>query len=426
MNKIQAVRGMNDVLPVETPRWHFFEAIARHLMASYGYQEIRFPVLEQTQLFKRSIGEVTDIVEKEMYTFEDRNGDSLSLRPEGTACCVRAAEQGGLLYNQTQKLWYLGPMYRHERPQKGRYRQFWQLGVESFGMADCDIEAELLLMCADLWRGLGIAGILQLEINNLGSSPERAAYGAALRAFLLPLRDKLDEDSRRRLDSNVLRILDSKVDSTRELLVNAPRMADYVGAESSQQFLRLQSMLDQAGVSYRINPALVRGLDYYNGLVFEWTTDQVGAQATVCAGGRYDNLTKQLGGSATPAFGFAMGVERLLLILEAANRFPVELARQADVYLALVGQGVQAQGLLLAHELRQQFPSLRILTHCGGGKYNMQLKKAFACGARCAVILEGDSNQQQAKFKVLDNEGATRELPVSAVASELARFFNLD
>lgn len=417
---------MNDVLPAETPRWQYFEAIARGLLASYGYQEIRFPVLEQTQLFKRSIGEVTDIVEKEMYTFEDRNGDSLTLRPEGTACCVRAAEQGGLLYNQTHKLWYLGPMYRHERPQKGRYRQFFQLGVETFGMAGFDVEAELLLMCADLWRSLKLTEHVQLEINYLGNSEDRARYGKALHAFLLPLVEQLDEDSRRRLDSNVLRILDSKIPSTREMLVNAPRMADYVGAESSQQFRQLQQMLDQAGISYRINPALVRGLDYYNGLVFEWTTDKLGSQATVCAGGRYDNLSKQLGGSTTPAVGFAIGVERLLLMLEATGQFPDGLNQQVDVYMALVGPGVQSQGLLLARDLRKIFPSLRILTHCGGAKYNAQLKKAFACGARCAVILEGDSSVQQVKFKVLDTEGATLELPVTALAPELARFFNLD
>ena len=417
---------MNDVLPAESPRWQYFENIARTLLASHGYQEIRFPVLEQTQLFKRSIGEVTDIVEKEMYTFEDRNGDSLTLRPEGTACCVRAAEQGGLLYNQTQKLWYLGPMYRHERPQKGRYRQFFQLGVETFGMADCDVEAELLMLCAELWRALKLSGHVQLEINYLGSAEDRALYGKALHEFLLPLREQLDEDSRRRLDSNVLRILDTKIESTRELLVNAPRMADYVGAQSSEQFSRLQQMLDQAGIRYLINPALVRGLDYYNGLVFEWTTDQLGSQSTVCAGGRYDNLARQLGGSATPAVGFAMGVERLLLMLEATGQFPAGLNAQVDVYLALVGTGVQGQGLLLAREWRRAFPGLRILTHCGGAKYNAQLKKAFASGARCAVILEGDSSQQQAKFKVLDTEGATLELPVTALASELSRFFNLD
>ncbi|MES2606581.1 MAG: histidine--tRNA ligase [Pseudomonadota bacterium] len=425
MNKIQAIRGMNDVLPAESPRWQYFEKIARDLLATHGYQEIRFPVLEQTQLFKRSIGEVTDIVEKEMYTFEDRNGDSLTLRPEGTACCVRAAEQGGLLYNQTQKLWYLGPMYRHERPQKGRYRQFYQIGVETFGMADSDIEAELLLLCAELWRQLNIAEFVQLEINNIGSSEDRARYGVALREFLLPLRSELDEDSQRRLDSNVLRILDSKAPTTQSLLQNAPRLSDYIGDSAKQQFANLLLLLEQAGIRYTINPALVRGLDYYNGLVFEWTTDKLGSQATVCAGGRYDNLSKQLGGAATPAVGFAMGVERLLLLLEETAQVPAGLDKVADVYVALVGKGVQSQGLLLARELRRALPGVRILTHCGGGKYNAQLKKAYASGAGCALILEGEVSQQQAKFKILDTEGTTEELALDALLPRLARFFNL-
>lgn len=425
MNKIQAIRGMNDVLPAESPRWQYFEKLARELLSTHGYQEIRFPVLEQTQLFKRSIGEVTDIVEKEMYTFEDRNGDSLTLRPEGTACCVRAAEQGGLLYNQTQKLWYFGPMYRHERPQKGRYRQFYQLGVETFGMADSDVEAELLLLCAELWRQLNIAEYVQLEINNIGSSEDRARFGAALREFLLPLKDQLDEDSQRRLDSNVLRILDSKAPATQALLQNAPKLSAYVGDTAKQGFTHLLQLLEQAGINYTVNPALVRGLDYYNGLVFEWTTDKLGSQATVCAGGRYDNLSKQLGGAATPAVGFAMGVERLLLMLEETARVPAGLEKIADVYLALVGKGVQAQGLLLAREWRRALPGIRVLTHCGGGKYNAQLKKAYASGAGCAIILEGDSPQQQAKFKILDTEGATEELALNALLPRLVHFFNL-
>lgn len=424
-NKIQAIRGMNDVLPAESPRWQYFERIARELLAGHGYQEIRFPVLEQTQLFKRSIGEVTDIVEKEMYTFEDRNGDSLSLRPEGTACCVRAAEQGGLLYNQTQKLWYLGPMYRHERPQKGRYRQFFQLGVETFGMAGSDVEAELLLMCAELWQRLGFAQHVQLEINNIGSSADRVAFGKALHAFLLPLKDQLDEDSQRRLDSNVLRILDSKAPATQALLADAPTLADFVSAESAGQFSELRQMLDAAGIGYTVNTALVRGLDYYNGIVFEWTTDKLGAQATVCAGGRYDNLSKQLGGSATPAVGFAMGVERVLLLLEEAAALPPTLDKTADVYLALVGSGVQSQGLLLARELRRALPALRVLTHCGGGKYNAQLKKAYSSGARCAVILEGNGPQATARLRPLDTEGPAEELALTALVPQLARIFNV-
>ncbi len=425
MNKIQAIRGMNDVLPDASPRWQYLEARARALLAAWGYREIRFPVLEQTQLFKRSIGEVTDIVEKEMYTFEDRSGDSLSLRPEGTAGCVRAAEQHGLLYNQTQRLWYLGPMYRHERPQKGRYRQFHQIGVESFGMGGSDIEAELILLCAALWKELRIAPQVQLEINNLGVSAERVRYGAALRDYLLPLREQLDEDSQRRLDSNVLRILDSKVPSTQALLKEAPVLEAFLSPASRQGFSTLRALLEQAGVAYTINPALVRGLDYYNGLVFEWTTDKLGAQSTVCAGGRYDGLSKQLGGSDTPAVGFALGMERLLLLMEESGALPEGLERTVDVYLAVIGDAaVQGQALLLGRDLRQVLPGLGILTHCGGGKYNAQLKKAFASGARCAVILEGEGLQQIVKVKVLDDQGATVELALAQAAGWLRNYFD--
>jgi histidyl-tRNA synthetase len=424
LSKIQAIRGMNDVLPAESPRWQYLEACARNLLAAWGYREIRFPVLEQTQLFKRSIGEVTDIVEKEMYTFEDRNGDSLTLRPEGTACCVRAAEQHGLLYNQTQKLWYMGPMYRHERPQKGRYRQFHQLGVETFGMPGTDIETELILLTAELWRRLGIGTFLQLEINNLGASADRARYGAALRDYLLPLSAQLDEDSQRRLDSNVLRILDSKVPATRALLATAPVLADFVGPESNTQFSVLLQLLEQAAIPFTVNPALVRGLDYYNGMVFEWTTDRLGSQATVCAGGRFDGLVRQLGGADTPAAGFAMGLERLLLLLEETGRLPPGLGQVVDVYLAVVGgEQLQAGAQLLARDLRLALPELRILTHCGGGKYNAQLKKAFASGARCAVILEGDTLPELVKIKVLDDEGGTVELAPGGVSDWLHSFF---
>jgi histidyl-tRNA synthetase len=417
---------MNDVLPEQTPRWQYLEGTARALLAAYAYQEIRFPVLEQTQLFKRSIGEATDIVEKEMYTFEDRNGESLTLRPEGTACCVRAADQGGLLYNQTRKLWYLGPMYRHERPQKGRYRQFYQLGVEAFGVSDADIEAELLMLCADLWQRLGLSPYLKLEINNLGASEDRARYGAALREFLLPHKDELDADSQRRLDSNVLRILDSKIEATRALLVDAPRLDDFVGEESKTRFAQLLDFLAAAGIACERNPKLVRGLDYYNGVVFEWTTDKLGAQATVCAGGRYDALSAQLGGTRTPAVGFAMGLERLLLLLEETRSFPVGLEQTVDVYIAVVGQGVQAQALALARELRQAFPGLRILTHCGGGKYNAQLKKAYALGARCALVLEGDVPQSTLKLRLLDDSNTAAELPLADVQGWLVRELGLN
>lgn len=417
---------MNDVLPEESPQWQYLESRIRHLMGTWAFQEIRFPVLEQTQLFKRSIGEVTDIVEKEMYTFEDRNGDSLTLRPEGTACCVRAADQHGLLYNQTRKLWYMGPMYRHERPQKGRYRQFNQLGVEAFGMAGVDIEAELLLMCAEFWRQLGLSDSVKLQINNLGSSGERARFGEALREYLLPRKAELDADSQRRLDSNVLRILDTKVPQTREILADAPVLGNYMGSGSIDGFSKLLEMLEACGLSWQLNPALVRGLDYYNGVVFEWTTDKLGAQGTVCAGGRYDGLSSQLGGTATPAVGFAMGIERLLLLMQETGSFPAEISQQADIYLAVVGEGVQAQALQLAAMIRAALPSMRVLTHTGGGKYNSQLKKAFTSGARCAVILEGDSPQQTAKVKVLGDSGQSLELPLTDVVTWLDTFFAMN
>ena len=418
-NKIQAIRGMNDVLPEQTPRWQYLEQTMRNLLATYAYQEIRFPVLEQTQLFKRSIGEVTDIVEKEMYTFEDRNGDSLSLRPEGTACCVRAAEQHGLLYNQTQKLWYCGPMYRHERPQKGRYRQFYQLGVEAFGMSGIDIEAELIMLSADLWRRLGITEHLQLEINNLGESADRVKFGAALKAYLLQHKADLDEDSQRRLDSNVLRILDSKSPQTQSILEAAPKLADFIDEESKARFNDLLALLNGAGIDTKVNPALVRGLDYYNGVVFEWTTDKLGAQATVCAGGRFDGLSKQLGGSDTPAVGFAMGMERLLILLEELNLLPSELKQQVDVYIVVVGAGVQEQALLLAQQIRMHNPELRVLTHCGGGKYNSQLKKAFHSGASYALILEGSEAQLELKLKNLGEGGDTISLEPNDVSQWL-------
>ncbi len=416
---------MNDVLPEQSSRWQYVEACARSLLAAHAYREIRFPVLEQTQLFKRSIGEVTDIVEKEMYTFIDRNGDSLTLRPEGTACCVRAAEQHGLLYNQTQKLWYMGPMYRHERPQKGRYRQFYQLGVEAFGMAGMDIEAELILLTAQLWKNLGVAPFLKLEINNLGGSEDRARYGRALHEFLTPLRPELDEDSQRRLDSNVLRILDSKVPQTRALLQNAPLLDEFLSDASKLQFTELRKLLDEAGITHEVVPSLVRGLDYYNGLVFEWTTDQLGSQGTVCAGGRYDGLAQQLGGSATPAVGFALGIERLLLLIDETAQFPSGIEKNVDVYLAVIGgAALQAQAILLARDLRTAFPELRILTHCGGGKYNSQLKKAYAMGARCALILEGEERQEVLKFKALDSDGEATSLPLSDIPTCLKKFFS--
>ena len=410
---------MNDVLPDQTPAWQYLEQTMRDLLAAYAYREIRFPVLEQTQLFKRSIGEVTDIVEKEMYTFEDRNGDSLSLRPEGTASCVRAAEQHGLLYNQTQKLWYMGPMYRHERPQKGRYRQFYQMGVEAFGMPGVDIEAEILMICYDLWQRLDIIDVVTLEINNLGTADDRLCYSEALKNYLEVHREDLDEDSQRRLDKNVLRILDSKSPQTQEILRNAPQMPDYISAESAESFSAIQKILVSAGIDFEVNTRLVRGLDYYNGLVFEWVTDKLGAQSAVCSGGRYDGLSKQLGGTDTPGVGFALGMERMILLLEELDRLPAETAHTVDVYLAVIGSGVTEQAQLLAREIRQNLPELRVLTHCGGGKYNSQLKKDFASGARCTLILEGDEPQAEIKTKILDDDGATDSVAPSSVCDWL-------
>jgi len=345
------------------------------------------PLVEQTELFKRSIGEVTDIVEKEMYTFDDRNGDSLTLRPEGTAGCVRAGIENGLLYNQVQRLWYQGPMFRHERPQKGRYRQFQQIGVETFGMAGPDIDLELILITHRIWQALGLSAGLELQINSLGTADERLAYRELLVEYLSSNLDQLDEDSRRRLDGNPLRILDSKNPDMRELIASAPALMDHLGDESRAHFDAICAGLDAVGVAYVINPRLVRGLDYYARTVFEWVTDRLGAQGTVCAGGRYDGLVEQLGGHATTAVGFAMGVERLVALLEEGG---IEPGEQVDAYLILMGDGAQREGLLLAEKLRDQLPELRLITHCGSGGYKSQFKKADRSGARYALILGDD------------------------------------
>ncbi|TGN41791.1 histidine--tRNA ligase [Marinobacter confluentis] len=387
MAKIQAIRGMNDILPEQSPVWQYVESTVRRVLAQYGYQEIRMPVVEQTELFKRSIGEVTDIVEKEMYTFEDRNGDSLTLRPEGTAGCVRAAEQHGLLFNQTRRLWYTGPMFRHERPQKGRYRQFHQIGVECFGMAGPDIDAELLILTARLWRELGLADHTRLEINSIGSAESRRNFRAALVAYLSDFVDELDEDSKRRLDSNPLRILDSKNARTQEILQQAPKLDDYLDDESREHFQSLTGLLDAAGIRYSINPRLVRGLDYYGKTVFEWITDSLGAQGTVCAGGRYDGLVEQLGGKPTVAVGFAMGLERLILLLETLELIPLSVNGDADVYVTAMGEKATGPALELAEKLRNDLPDVTIVGHCGGGSFKSQMKKADRSGASYAVIL---------------------------------------
>lgn len=386
--QIQAIRGMNDILPSQTRRWQYLEDVVRRVVASYGYEEIRMPVVEQTELFKRSIGEVTDIVEKEMYTFADRNGDSLTLRPEGTASCVRAGNEHGLLYNQQQRLWYMGPMFRHERPQKGRYRQFHQVGVEVFGLNGPDIDAELIILTARLWKVLGLTEHLTLELNSLASNEARATYKEALTEYLSAHADSLDEDSQRRLGSNPLRILDSKNPAMAELLSQAPKLSEYWDDESREHFSELCARLDAAGIPYVHNERLVRGLDYYNRTVFEWVTSSLGAQGTVCAGGRYDGLVEQLGGKATPAVGFAMGLERLVLMLEQLDQ--AELAEPVDVYVSAVGAGAELPAVKIAERLRDEFPTLRVMQHCGGGNFKKQFKRADKSGARVALILADD------------------------------------
>ncbi len=389
---IKSIRGMHDVLPADSHRWQAFENTIRQLMASYGYKEIRMPLVESTDLFCRSIGEVTDIVEKEMYTFEDRNGDKLTLRPEGTASCVRAGIQHGLLHNQIQRLWYNGPMFRHERPQKGRYRQFHQFGVEAYGIDTPDIDAELILIGARLWRQLGLKNI-RLELNTLGSNQARAKYKAVLVEYLNEHHALLDEDSQRRLLTNPLRVLDSKNPAMKTMLDNAPALVDHLDDESRQQFDKLTARLDATGIEYTLNPRLVRGLDYYCKTVFEWVTDELGAQGTICAGGRYDGLVEQLGGKATPAMGFALGVERILSLLEAQQE---QVADPVEVYFLLLGEACEVKGLQLAEAIREHYPEMRMVTHCGGGSFKSQMKKADKSGARIALILAEDelSNEQ--------------------------------
>ena len=385
-NKIQSIRGMHDILPQQSPLWQFFENTVKDLLQSYAYSEIRMPVVESTDLFCRSIGEVTDIVEKEMYTFEDRNGDSLTLRPEGTASCVRSGIQHGLFHNQQQRLWYMGPMFRHERPQKGRYRQFHQVGVETYGMDGPDIDAELILMSARLWKMLGLSDI-KLEINTLGTADSRAAYRSVLVDYLQQHQTLLDEDSLRRLETNPLRVLDSKNPDMQDMIEAAPRLMDYLDDESKQHFESLTSILDSAGIAYRINPRLVRGLDYYCKTVFEWVTESLGAQGTVCAGGRYDGLVEQLGGRATPAAGFAMGIERLLALLEDAGK---QVDNAADIYVMLQGDEAQLAGMAMVEQLRDKLAGKVIQTHCGGGSFKSQMKKADKSGAKIALILGQD------------------------------------
>ncbi len=406
---IQAVRGMNDILPTVTPRWQFIEAVFRKLMQVYGYGEIRLPIVEKTELFKRSIGEVTDIVEKEMYTFDDRNGDSLTLRPEGTAGCVRACIEHGLLHNQTQRLWYVGPMFRHERPQKGRYRQFHQLGVEVFGFAGPDIDAELIMLSARLLKELGLSEQVKLEINTLGVSEERQAHRQQLVAYFEQHKEQLDEDSLRRLHSNPLRILDTKNPAMQELVEQAPRLSDFMGEESLAHFKGVCDFLTSVGIDYDINHRLVRGLDYYSKTVFEWVTDQLGAQGTVCAGGRFDALIEHLGSKPSPAAGFALGIERMVALLETLTDSP-DVAPHA--YLLVAGEVAGQQGLALAERLRDQIRDLRLLVNCGGGSFKSQMKRADKSGARWVLILgENEIQQQTVVIKDLREDQPQQTVP---------------
>ncbi|MBD9552138.1 histidine--tRNA ligase [Pantoea sp. PNT01] len=386
---IQAIRGMNDYLPADTALWQRIEGVLKQTLASYGYSEIRLPLVEQTPLFKRAIGEVTDVVEKEMYTFDDRNGESLTLRPEGTAGCVRAGIEHGLLYNQEQRLWYMGPMFRYERPQKGRYRQFYQIGVEVFGLQGPDIDAELIMLNARWWKALGISEHVRLELNSIGSLEARAHYRDALVAFLEQHKEVLDEDCKRRMYSNPMRVLDSKNPDVQHLLNDAPQLGDYLDDESREHFSGLCALLDDAGISYTVNQRLVRGLDYYNRTVIEWVTDSLGSQGTVCGGGRYDGLVEQLGGRATPAVGFAMGMERLVLLVQAVNP-EFEPTSNVDVYVIASGQGVQSAAMQLAEKLRDEAPELRLMTNFGGGNFKKQFARADKWGARVALVLGED------------------------------------
>ncbi len=415
---IQSIRGMHDVLPDDSYRWQAFETVIRQLMAAYGYREIRMPLVESTDLFCRSIGEVTDIVEKEMYTFEDRNGDRLTLRPEGTASCVRAGIQHGLLHNQVQRLWYSGPMFRHERPQKGRYRQFHQFGAEVYGIDTPDIDAELILISARLWQQLGLKGV-RLELNTLGSNEARAEYKQVLVDYLNGNREQLDEDSLRRLETNPLRVLDSKNPAMKEMLDEAPALIDHLDEESKQQFDKLKSSLDEVGISYTINPRLVRGLDYYCKTVFEWVTDELGAQGTICAGGRYDGLVEQLGGKATPAIGFALGMERILALLESQQQQPLQTV---DIYMILIGAASEIKGLQISENIRDAVPGVKMITHCGGGSLKSQMKKADKSGAGIALIIaEDELENEQVTVKYLREKKEQVTVSVDQLAAFITK-----
>lgn len=416
--KLTPVRGMPDILPETSATWQYLETIVEGIIESYGYKHIRLPMLEQTELFKRSIGEVTDIVEKEMYTFEDRNGESLTLRPEATAGMVRAGMTHGLFHNQKQKLWTVGPMFRRERPQAGRYRQFYQFDVEAMGYEGPDVDAELIIMSARLWETLGIDRV-RLEINSLGTTDARLAYREALVKYFSGVKNQLDSDSIRRLESNPLRILDSKNPEMRDVVAAAPVMLDYLDEASVEHFARLQRLLDAAGVGYTVNPRLVRGLDYYSRTVFEWVTDALGSQNAVCAGGRYDGLVEKLGGRATPAIGWAMGVERFVALYEACGG--VAPSRDADVYIAALGEGTLERAFALAEELRDRIDGLRVEVNLGGGSFKSQMKRADKSNAAFALVLgEQELVDECIGVKPLRSDDAQETVALSELATVMA------
>jgi histidyl-tRNA synthetase len=423
--KIQAIRGMNDCLPTDSGLWQFVESSIRQVVASYGYQEIRTPIVESTDLFKRSIGEVTDIVEKEMYTFFDRNSDSLTLRPEGTASVVRAGNEHGLLYNQQQRLWYMGQMFRHERPQKGRYRQFHQFGVEVFGLAGPDIDAEVILLSSRLWKNFGINEYVTLEINSLGSSEARVAFKAQLVAFLKTRISELDEDSLRRLESNPLRVLDSKNPQVQNVVKDAPRLIDSLDKESAIHFQGLCERLDNLGIKYRVNPALVRGLDYYNRTVFEWVTDSLGSQGTVCAGGRYDGLVEQLGGKATQGVGFAIGLERLVLMLQTFE-LDKNVESVVDIYVTAMDESVEFYAIEVSELLRDALPQVKVMNHCGSGNFKKQMKRADQSGASLALIIGMDEMvSQQVAVKYLREKKPQEIISVDELTYFIKKLFDV-
>ena len=418
--QLQAIRGMNDILPEQSPVWQYLESQVRSVLADYGYQEIRVPVVEQSALFSRGIGAGTDVVEKEMYTFDDRNGDSLSLRPEATAGVVRAGIEHGLLYNQIQRLWTAGPMFRYERPQKGRYRQFHQISVETYGMATPDIDAELILLTARLWKALGLNSHVTLELNTLGTLEARKDYRAALVEYLSQYRDELDEDSQRRLNINPMRILDSKNKRTQEIVAGAPVMEDYLDEGSRIHFSELRQILDAAGLAYKVNPTLVRGLDYYGRTVFEWVTESLGAQGTVCAGGRYDSLVELLGGKPTPAIGFAMGMERLVLMLETLNLLPETVSNKVDVAIVAVGSGVSNKVMAHVEQLRDALSGVTLLMNCGGGGFKGQMKRADRSGADYALIVgENELEEGVVTLKSLRTDAEQKQYSWSELVNVL-------